>query len=455
MPTVTRGDSDPSPDQATNERSAQSGRPPILTRIAGTYGTQLAIALISFLNVVITARVLGAGGRGDVAFLTAIAMLTANVALFGIGEAHANLAASNPELRDRLVANSFVFAAIFGLLAVVVVAILIAIFPALGGSTAAWVRWVALAAVPVLTLQTYLQLLLQAGYAFGVTNRAWLIGPVVNLSASVLLAISGTLTVGTVVTAWVAGQALGTGLLVHHVVIRERTLGRPDAALARIALSFGVRTHVGRIMMVGNYRLDQWILGVVGTSRQLGLYSVAVALAETLFYLPTAIAMAQRPDLVRADSREAGRQATRGLRLGFVATGGLALALFLAAPFFIPPVFGEDFGGSVIDVRILLFGSFGIVAMKLLGVAVTAQRRPGLASVGAVVALAITVGLDLLLIPSHGDVGASIASTVAYTAGGAALALIAMRTLGCRVVDFIPRPAEAVELARQLRGRRA
>lgn len=438
-----------------DERPTTSPQRSIMVRVAGTYSTYLAVALLSFVNVIITARALGPDGRGNVALMTAIAMLSGNVALFGIGEAHANLAGSNPELRARLVANSFIFAAIFGLLTVLAVALLIAAFPSLGGTTPAWVRWVALAAVPLLTLQAYLQLLLQAGYAFGVTNRAWLIGPVVNLSVNALLAVTGLLTVGTVVTTWVAGQALGTGLLVHHVVVRERAVGRPDAALARIALSFGVRTHAGRIMMVGNYRLDQWILGVVGTSGQLGLYSVAVALAETLFYLPTSVSMAQRPDLVRADRNEAARQATRGLRLSTVVTGSLAVLLFLTAPFFVPLLFGQEFEGSIVDLRILVFGSFGIVAMKLLGVAITAQRRPGLASAGAFVALAVTVGLDLVLIPSHGDVGASIASSVAYTAGGVALALMAMRTLGCKPVDFVPRPGEALALARQLRGKRA
>jgi len=241
----------------------------------------------------------------------------------------------------------------------------------------------------------------------------------------------------------------------HHLLIRERVIGRPDVALGRIALSFGLRTHIGRIMMVGNYRLDQWILGVVGTSAELGLYSVAVALAETLFYLPTSLSMAQRPDLVRADRDEAARQATRALRLATILTAGLGLVMFLTAPIFVPLLFGRDFEGAVVDVRILVFGSFGIVAMKLLSVAMTAQRRPGLASAGTLVALVATVSLDLALIPHFGDVGASVASSVAYTAGGVALGLMAIRVLGCKPLDFVPRPGEAFLLARELRGRRA
>ena len=53
-------------------------------------------------------------------------------------------------------------------------------------------------------------------------------------------------------------------------------------------------------MLLGNYRLDQWFVGAIAGSRELGLYSVAVAWAEALWYLPTALASVQRPDLVRA-----------------------------------------------------------------------------------------------------------------------------------------------------------
>ena len=67
------------------------------------------------------------------ALITAIAMFTGNVALIGIGQANANLARDS-RLRAALVASTaFVFAALFGGLAVVV-AVLINAFPSLSWS---------------------------------------------------------------------------------------------------------------------------------------------------------------------------------------------------------------------------------------------------------------------------------------------------------------------------------
>ena len=69
-------------------------------RIAGlTYGTNLAVAILSLLNVIITARSLGPTGRGEIALLTTIAMLTASLAALGIHEANANIGGAEPNRR--------------------------------------------------------------------------------------------------------------------------------------------------------------------------------------------------------------------------------------------------------------------------------------------------------------------------------------------------------------------
>ena len=49
---------------------------------AGTFGTNIAVAILSLVNVLIVARVVGVSGRGEVAFLIAIATLGA---YFGAG----------------------------------------------------------------------------------------------------------------------------------------------------------------------------------------------------------------------------------------------------------------------------------------------------------------------------------------------------------------------------------
>jgi O-antigen/teichoic acid export membrane protein len=422
---------------------------------AATYGTNLAVAVLSLLNVLVTARTLGPTGRGDLALLTTIAILTGNLATFGIYEANANIGGAEPERRSALVANSALLALLLGSAAALIVATLVGVFPSLGGGAQTAVLALALAVIPILILQSGLQTLIQSQYGFAVTNVAWLLAPVTNVAINGVFAFLGVLTVASALTVWVGGQLLATGVLVWHAVRPLAGVPRPDSQLARRSLAFGARTHLGRVMTMGNYRLDQWFVGAIAGTRELGLYSVAVAWAEALFYLPTALGMVQRPDLVRASRDEAGTLAASVFRVALLFTAFLALALVVAAPILCVTIFGEEFRGSIPDLRVLAFGAFGIVALKLLGNALNAQGRPMRANIGVGVAFLTTVALDLLLIPGHGGFGAAVASTLAYTAGGVTIALVFTRTLGRSRTELIPRGAEVRPFLRQLRARLA
>src|SRR4029453_5726220 len=395
---------------------------------AATFGTNIAVAVVSLLNVLITARTLGPDGRGELALLTTIAILTASLSAFGLYEANANMGGREPGLRGPLAANSLVLSLALGGVAAAVVAALVAAFPAIGGGTDPALQALALAVIPVLILQSSLITLIQSQYGFGVTNAAWLLAPLTNLALNGTLAVLGLLTVGSAVLVWIAGQLVATALLVWHAVRGLPGAPRPDRRLAGQMLSFGSRTHLGRVMTMGNYRLDQWFVGAIAGQRELGLYSVAVAWAEALFYLPTPLGMVQRPDLVRASPSGAGARTAVVFRAALLLTALLAVGLVIAAPILCVGFFGDDFRGSIDDLRVLAFGAFGIVALKLLRNALIAQRKPLRANIGVGVAFVTTVALDLLLIPSHGGLGAAIASTAAYTAGGVAIAVVFSRT---------------------------
>lgn len=442
--------------QLSGQRLVEPGPPPEAAPVAParsfaaaasqTFGANIAVAVISLANVLVTSRALGPTGRGDIALLTTIAIMTSNLALLGVQEAIVNIASSEPVHRAALASNALALAIVNGLIAATVVGAVIAVAPAVGGSAPRWLIAVVLIALPTLVAQTYFQLLVQADYGFATTNLVWVLAPIVNLTVNGVFAAAGHLTVATAVLTWVGGQLLGTLVLAAHIRRRGSGFGRPNAALARRAVTFGLKSHLGRVMMLGNYRLDQWILGAVAGSRELGLYSVAVAWAESLFYLPTALVIVQRPDLVRAGRRDAAAAAAASVRAAFLLTLPVAAGIFLAAPLLCAGVFGSSFRDSTTPLRILVAGAFGVIALKQLSNALTAQSLPLSASAGIAVALAATIGLDVLLIPSHGAVGAAIASSVAYSIGGLAIIGIFTAKFGGSLRDFVPRPSDITHM---------
>jgi O-antigen/teichoic acid export membrane protein len=133
----------------------------------------------------------------------------------------------------------------------------------------------------------------------------------------------------------------------------------------------------------------------------------------------------------------------------------LAIGMVALAPLLCVGVFGEEFRDSIAMMRILILGAFGIVALKLLGNALTAQRKPMLETGAAAVAFVVILALDIALIPAHGGLGAAIASAVAYSVGGIAVALIFTRALHGRLRDLVPRRRDLVWLRRRVLARPA
>ncbi|MDQ2676168.1 MAG: oligosaccharide flippase family protein [Actinomycetota bacterium] len=430
-----------------------SKRPPLLRAAATTYVARIGFAVLSFASVLITARVLGAEGRGSIAFLTMVGFFTAQLATLGIFQADANFAAREPHLTRSLAGTSLWLSAIFGSIAAGIVALLIAIFPAVGaGSDAALVALV-LASIPVLVLQPCLDQLLRAHYHPSLANTGMLVLPVTNVITNGVLALLGVLTVSTAVFSWVGGWTLSTIVLAIGVSRRLDGFGRFDPKLARRMLGFGIKAYTARVLLLGNYRMDTWLLGGIAGPTQVGHYSIAVAWVEMLFFLPTAVVLAQRPDLVRATPAAAERSAALATRATILITLGLAAAMIALAPFLCVTVFGEEFRDSIEMMRILVIGVFGIIALKLLGNALTAQRKPMLETAAAAAAFVVILALDILLIPEHGGLGAAIASAIGYSVGGIAVALIFTRALNGRLRDLLPHIRDVRWLRNRLRRR--
>ena len=145
--------------------------------------------------------------------------------------------------------------------------------------------------------------------------------------------------------------------------------------------------------MLGNYRADQWLVGAIAGPTQLGLYSVAVAWAESLWSIPDDARLRSAPGQSSGRAPQTPLQPVGArFRSAVIVTSVLAAIMVVAAaPFLCTTIFGSDFEGSVVMLRVLLIGVFGIIALKLFGNALTAQRRPLLASTAISVGFATTI----------------------------------------------------------------
>ena len=428
-------------------------RPPMVRAAIQTYGSYVVASAGGLANVVLTARLLGANGRGEIAFLTTVAGLVAFLASLSAYEAMINISGAHPEKRPALAGAGVVLAGVLGTL----------------GATATWLFFwavpapeihisnldalIAASAIPVSILQTYFLYLARASYDLAIASLGWIGAPLATFALNAGFAAADGLTTRTAVMNWVIGYVVSAGFLVLHVG-RSSGFDVPSKALLRQILGFGLRSHLGGIMVTGTYRLDHWILGAFAGARELGTYSVSVAWFDAIVHLSRAVSVTFRPDLLRASAADAGRQSARIFRVCAILVLVLTGATILAAPLLCVTIFGSEFSDSVLDLRILTLGAFGMLALNIFGTALVAQQRPILESAAHGVGFVVAIVLYVVMIPAFGATGAAVASAVSYLICGAVASYLVHRTLGMQYRSLLPRYSDITYPVRFLRERK-
>jgi O-antigen/teichoic acid export membrane protein len=221
-------------------------------------------------------------------------------------------------------------------------------------------------------------------------------------------------------SAIIAGLVLadtGTSFLAWRRLVRRgylRGARRPSLDLGRRVYWFGMRAHFGVVLSLLNLRFDFAILSALAGPATVGVYAIASKYAELLRLFPLALTYVLYPGYAREGPEVAGRKARTLLPRTGLLTAAAAIPLGIGAAVIIPALYGDQFRGAIVPVYILLVGLAGegiggVITPFLYGVG-----RPGLNSAAMASGVAVTVLLDLLLIPRMGVVGAAVASSAAY-----------------------------------------
>jgi O-antigen/teichoic acid export membrane protein len=400
-----------------------------------------------FVSVVMLARALAPAGRGTVAFVTVSALLGARVVMLGAGEAGKVMAATRPHARPGVLGNLAVLTLVTTIAGGGLVVGALALAAARPAGVGALELGLLAAGTVAVGSGVAASAFLQGAGRFRSYTRVLAAAPWLY---AVLLAaewLTRGITVSGALVAWVIAQG-GPTVLLWRACRREAGGARLDLRLAREALGFGLRAWTGGLAYLLNARIDQVIVGLIASEATLGVYAVAVNASEVLFYVPSAVGVALLPAVAAAPPEARADQALRVFRaMALLSLAGVALAALLG-PVLVPLAFGSAYHASVVPFLLLLPSTFGFAANAVFTNALLACSAPGLSSLGPLVSLPIGVGLDLVLVPSMGASGASIAASAALLCGGATAACAFGVRAGLRPAALLPRSADVVALLR-------
>jgi O-antigen/teichoic acid export membrane protein len=404
-------------------RSVHAFDPLFVRDVTGTFGATVAVLALGAVQSVIVARALGPTGKG---LVTITLLLPSTLALLldaGVSPGNVYFASRIP-LRV-LGRHTIVFTVLASAVACALVAIagwtgaLEHIAPNVPASYVV----VALAMIPAMLVFTLTSSIIVGLGNITAVNRIRLIQASV-LFATTLFAV-GVLDLGPLsvlvaaLIATVAGAVLALWTFVTRAAEGWKVLGFAlSGPHVRDQLRYGLRDHPGNLMQFLNYRLDQFFVSALVGVTALGVYSVAVSIAELLWLLPHAVGTVVFP---RAALRRGDDDGTtlRAFRWTLFVTivAGLGVAVFGRG--IVHMLFSARFDRAYAALLLLLPGAVVLGPAKILANDLAGQGHPELNSISAAVGMALTVTLDLVLIPHLGIRGAAVASSVSYVIVGA------------------------------------
>ncbi len=405
--------------------------------VAVTFGGRVALTAALIVGDVILARALGPEGKGAFVLVLNLTSIGALVLSLGLERSLAVFAARSLTVARRAFFNVVLWTLIVGGLGVL--AILSLYDPPAAGQPATGLL------APIMPDLTERELLVGALALPG--EIAFSIGLVGLLGRQRVIAynVLRFLRRGVLVALLIAFVALGRldlelvlalNLAALTVTVLGIVLAMARAGMVGVGgnarllveqLSFGGRTVVGTLAERLHFRANTFLLNALVGVAATGVFSVALGLAEILWYLPTSFGLVLFSRAVQG-GREGANIASAMTRTVLAVMIVAAVPLWFLAPTLITIVYGAPFAEAGPALQLMLPGVVAYSLVAVLTHPLIAWGAPGRVTAVLVAGLAINLAANALLIPQLGMNGAALAATVSYIAT-AALTLLLYRRL--------------------------
>lgn len=199
-------------------------------------------------------------------------------------------------------------------------------------------------------------------------------------------------------------------------------------------LQFSFFPMITSLLITFNYNLDIIILERYMKFSDIGIYSIAVALAGMLWILPDAF-----KDVLfsRTAEKDSIREITFSIKFNLYFCVLIIVGFAIFGNSFIKLFYGNDYVKAYIVSLILFLGAIPMIFFKLINTLYIAKGRQKFAFYILLVSVITNLLLNMFLIPIIGLVGAAIASVITYSICGTIFLISFMKEYGVKFYDII------------------
>lgn len=376
--------------------------------------SQAGVVAASLLSGVLTARLLGPEGKGQLYTLLQAVAFIGLVLSAGLGASYQYHIASKSYQKQAVVVHMLMQLLGTAILLLFLYGAGLTDLLGLHGSAVA-LRFTLLLTFINTAISFFSGILLSMSGGIRKNSLLGLLSSSANVVFLLLLLLIFRLDYMGAVYAYALAQLLK--LLPMAVTVLRRTPLQPVPwfSMSQKLVGYGISAFIGNLMVSAVFRLDTFIIGYLQGMQQVGLYSVAVSFAEMALMVPGALGVSLFTHLPASGPEE------QMLILARFSRGILLIALLVAIIIFaggyplVVLLMGRSYAPSVLPLLLLLPGVVTMSVNYVYSNYFSATGRPAVTAICFSAGVAANIGLNFLLVPSYGINGAAIASSISYS----------------------------------------
>ena len=379
-----------------------------------TFLTRIVFFILQGISALLLARSLGPEGRGLYSLIVTLPHIAALICNLGFSVCCTYFVSSGLLPKNKVFSLAVIFPVITGVIIIVPLSIWTQSYIDIYPEVPAPLFRIALFLIPIIALFNNSIAFLQGEKRFKSFNLTNISNPGLFLIFFILFVLVFDLGIYGAIFSWQVGFFLAFLIGLYFILKSNRFTFQVSIPELKKMTKYGSRVAVSELLTFLNYRLDIFLVGYFLDVKAVGLYTVAVVIAETLWFLASSISSVLLPNLSECDLKQAQLLLARAFSFVLWTTVFMLLFLYVFDRILLNLAFGNDFIQSLKPLRYLYPGVLLLSLLKVISSYILARGKPSITMIIALVGLFLNVFLNIQLIPKLGIRGAAISSSVAY-----------------------------------------
>lgn len=393
--------------------------------VSVSFFTTALIQIVNIATGLLAARLLLPEGRGELAAIILWPGLIAELGNLGLHDALLYRAATRSATPRELFAAAMV---LVGTLSGALILVGLVVIPIVFESHSPYVQTIALyflcAYLPTYFTSLFTSGMFQGNLEITTWNALRALVPITYLIGIILLLLVGVSGVADFAIAYIVAQLVAASAGFFLLARRGWISWRAKPEVMRSLVVYGIKVHVGEVLYSLRQRIDQAVISLWLPAADLGLYVVALTVANGPLILVFTLANVAFPKISQ-QATAGGKLAVFGryLRFSLAMASGTIIVLWLLVPWLLPLLFGRPFAPAVPIANILLLGTLPLAAKLMFQQALKAWDRSLMVGRAELSGLVVAVVLIAVLMPSFGLIGVAWSLVLSQTVTAAMMAL--------------------------------